>query len=39
MVFTVTTGIVDGARVPSSEGMVIERHRALLLVVGDIEES
>ena len=33
-----TTGIVDDARIPSSERMVIERHRALL-VEDYVEES
>ena len=33
-----TTGIDDDARIPCSEGMIIERHRALL-VVGDVDES
>ena len=31
-----TTGIADDARIPSSEGNIIERHRALL-VVGDVK--
>ena len=33
-----TTGIADDARLPSREGMIIEKHRALL-VVGDVEKS
>ena len=33
-----TSGIADDARIPSSEGIMIERHRALL-EVGDGEES
>ena len=32
-----TTGIADDARIPSSEGMITENHRALL-VIGDVEE-
>ena len=33
-----TTGIADDARIPSREGIIIEKHRALL-VVGDVEKS
>ena len=33
-----TTGIADDARISTSEGMVFDRHIALL-VVGDVEES
>ena len=31
-----TTGIADDARIPSSEGNIIERHRAQL-AVGDVK--
>ena len=27
---SLTTGIIDGARIPKSEGIVIERHRVLI---------
>ena len=33
-----TTVIVNNARVPSSDGVIIKKHRALL-VEGDVEES
>ena len=37
-VFPLTTGIADDARIPSSEGIIIERRRALF-VEGNAEEN
>ena len=34
--FPLTAGIADDARIPNSEDMIIERHRALNVVVGDV---